>query len=62
MSDEENYRKIHYPVEGKHTLGDALKCQKCGSPIVFVYSYRDYSYGSGIDNKRCLCNDKKNRI
>ena len=26
----QNVRKIHYPVYGKHTLGDALKCKNCG--------------------------------
>ena len=61
MSDEENIRKIHYPVYGKHTLGDALKCKNCGSAIVFAFSYRDFSYGSCINNKRCLCNHKKIR-
>ena len=48
-------KRIYYPVDGKHTLGDALKCQKCGSPIVFAFSYRDYSYGRGMDNQICSC-------
>jgi len=49
------HKRIYYPIDGKHTLGDALKCKKCGSPIVFAFSYRDYSYGSSMDNQICSC-------
>ena len=57
---EESYRKIHYPVYGKHTIGDALKCQKCSSPIVWVFNSRPIMYGKSLtDNKICLCNEKE---
>ena len=54
-------KSIHYPVDGKHTIGNALKCKTCSGPIVFRCYYPkqsffpDFSYRSGIDNQICFC-------
>lgn len=55
----QNVRKIHYPVYGKHTLGDALKCKDCGSPIVYKFT-KNNNYSRLTNNQICSCNDKKN--
>lgn len=55
-----NYRKIHYPVYKKHTIGDALKCKECGSAIVWIFNSRPIIYGKSLtDNKICSCKGKK---
>tara|TARA_R100001015_G_C4537481_1_gene102293 strand:- start:362 stop:622 length:261 start_codon:yes stop_codon:yes gene_type:complete len=56
-------KSIHYPVDGKHLIGNALKCKKCSGAIVFrcyypkqtLFNSHDFSYRSGIDNQICSC-------
>jgi len=63
-----NYRTIHYPVINKHTIGNALKCNKCNSAVVWILNNREYNYTrqngriknlNGKDYKICLCKGKK---
>ena len=37
-------KRIYYPVNKKHTIGNALKCNKCNSAVVWIFNHGRYNY------------------